>query len=385
MRVGDRLAVSRRGQALAFGLALAGMTASLIALGRDPARAWSHLLLDTFYLLSMSLAALLFVAIQFLTAARWSACLRRIPEALMAALPAAAVLMLSLTLTRGAIGPSLHRDALVSPAKALYLSTPFMTARALLMLGAWVWLAWLVRRASLREDADGGLVHHRRMKRYSAIFTVVFALTFSIASVDWLMSLDARWVSTMFAVYLFAGLLVQGIAGVTLVAAALRAGGRAAFITDDHLHDLGKLLFGFSTFWAYVWFCQYLLIWYGNIPEEVTHYATRTSAAWLPLFWTNLAVNWIVPFMGLLPRATKRDARVLIAVALAVLAGRWLDLYLVIVPETAARPTFGVLEVSMALGSAGLLVGLTTRALGRAALVPVNDPFLEASLSHHTT
>ena len=385
MRVGASLAVSRRAQVLAYGLALAGMTASLIALVFDPARAWSQLLLDTFYLLSMSLAALLFVAIQFLTAARWSACLRRIPEALMAALPAAALSMLLLTLTRQAIGPSLHHEAIASPSKAFYLSTPFMMARALLMLGAWVWLAALVRRASLREDADGGLVHHRRMKRYSAIFTVVFAVTFSIASVDWLMSLDARWVSTMFAVYLFAGLLVQGIAGVTLVAAALRAGGRAPFITDDHLHDLGKLLFGFSTFWAYIWFCQYLLIWYGNIPEEVTHYATRTSAAWLPLFWANVAVNWIVPFLGLLPRANKRDARVLIAIAIAVLAGRWLDLYLVIVPETAARPTFGVLEISMALGSAGLLAGLTTRALGRAALVPVNDPFLEASLSHHTT
>ena len=385
MRAGARLAVSRRGQALAFGLALAGMAASLIALVVDPGRAWSQLLLDTFYLLSMSLAALLFVAIQFLSAARWSACLRRIPEALMAALPAAALSMLLLTLTRQAIGAPLHHEAIVSPSKAFYLSTPFMTARALLMLGAWVWLAALVRRASLREDADGGLVHHRRMKRYSAIFTVVFAVTFSVASVDWLMSLDARWVSTMFAVYLFAGLLVQGIAGVTLVAAALRTGGRAPFITDDHLHDLGKLLFGFSTFWAYIWFCQYLLIWYGNIPDEVTHYATRTSAAWLPLFWANLAVNWIVPFTGLLPRANKRDARVLIAIAIAVLAGRWLDLYLVIVPETAARPTFGVLEISMALGSAGLLAGLTTRALGRAALVPVNDPFLEASLGHHTT
>ncbi len=385
MRAGARLAVSRRGQALAFGLALAGMAASLIALVVDPGRAWSQLLLDTFYLLSMSLAALLFVAIQFLSAARWSACLRRIPEALMAALPAAALSMLLLTLTRQAIGAPLHHEAIVSPSKAFYLSTPFMTARALLMLGAWVWLAALVRRASLREDADGGLVHHRRMKRYSAIFMVVFAVTFSVASVDWLMSLDARWVSTIFAVYLFAGLLVQGTAGVTLVAAALRAAGLAPFITDDHLHDLGKLLFGFSTFWAYIWFCQYLLIWYGNIPDEVTHYATRTSAAWLPLFWANLAVNWIVPFTGLLPRANKRDARVLIAIAIAVLAGRWLDLYLVIVPETAARPTFGVLEISMALGSAGLLAGLTTRALGRAALVPVNDPFLEASLGHHTT
>ena len=379
-----RLTVSCRGQAIAYSLALTGLTASLVAHAYDPVRAWSQLMLNTFYLLSMSLAALLFVAIQYLTASRWSACLRRIPEALMTVLPAAAMAMLSLTVMRGAIGPSLHRDALLSPAKARFLSTPFLAGRALLVLGAWVCLAALVRRASLREDADGGFVHHRRLKRYSAIFAVVFALTFSVTSVDWLMSLDPGWVSTIFAVYLFAGLLVQGAAGVTVVAVALRASGRAAFITDDHLHDLGKLLFGFSTLWAYMWFSQYLLIWYGNIPDEVTHYATRTSAAWLPLFWANVAVNWVVPFVALLPRANKRDARVLIAIALAVLVGRWLDLYLIIVPETAARPTFGLLEVAMALGSAGLLVGLTTRALGRAALVPVNDPFLAASLGHHT-
>jgi hypothetical protein len=385
MSGGARLVASRRGQVLAYGLALMGMTASLIALVHDPVRAWSHLLLNSFYLLSMSLAALLFVAIQYLTAARWSACLRRIPEALMATLPVAAIAMLSLTLMRGAVGAAIHRDGIVSPAKARYLSTPFMAGRALLVLGVWVCLASLVRRTSLREDADGGPIHHRRMKRYSAIFTVVFAVTFSIASVDWLMSLDPRWVSTIFAVYLFAGLLAQGAAGVTVVAVALRASGRAAFITDDHLHDLGTLLFGFSTFWAYLWCSQYLLIWYTNFPEEVTHYATRTSAAWLPLFWANVALNWIVPFIGLLRRASKRDARVLIAIAVAVLVGRWLDLYLIIVPETAARPGFGLLEASMALGSAGLCVALTTRALGHAALVPVNDPFLEASLGHHTS
>jgi hypothetical protein len=380
-----RLAVSARGQILAFGLALAGMAAALAALVHDPVRAWSHLLLDTFYLLSMSLAALLFVAIQLLSAARWSACLRRIPEALMATLPVAAVLMLSLTLLRGVIGPARHAETIPSPSKALYLSTPFMTARAAVVLGAWVGLAALVRRASLRQDADGGFVHHAGMKRYSAIGVVVFAITFSIAAVDWLMSLDPRWVSTIFACYLFAGLFVQGIAAVTLVAALLRVTGRAAFITEDHLHDLGRLLFGFSTFWAYIWFSQYLLIWYSNIPDEVTHYATRTSGAWLPLFWANLAVNWAVPFAVLPPRATKRDARVLIVIAIAVLAGRWLDLYLVILPETTARPQLGWAEMATALGAAGLLAGFTMRALGDAPLVPGNDPFLEASLGHHTT
>src|SRR6185295_7573434 len=149
---------------------------------------------DTFYLLSVSLAALLFLAIQFLSAARWSACLRRIPEALMATLPAAAVLMVALTAARGVIAPSRHGDAIVSSAKAFYLSMPFMAARAAVVLGVWVWLAALMRRASLQEDREGSPVHNvhdvhdvhqRELKRYSAIAAVVFAITFSIASVDW--------------------------------------------------------------------------------------------------------------------------------------------------------------------------------------------------------
>ena len=378
------LATWPRSQAAAFGVALAGMAAALVALAADPVRAWSHLLLDTFYLLSVSLAALLFVAIQFLSAARWSACLRRIPEALMATLPAAAVLMLSLTVMRGVIAPSRHNEPVASSAKAFYLSMPFMAARAAVVLGVWVWLASLVRRTSLIEDADGGSIHHQRIKRYSAIAVVAFAITFSIASVDWLMSLDAHWVSTLFAVYLFGGLMVHGVAAVTFVAAVLHSSDRASFVTKEHLHDLGRLLFGFSTFWAYLWFSQYLLIWYGNIPEEAGHYATRTSAAWLPLFWTNLIVNWVVPFVALLPRATKRNPRVLIGIASTVLAGRWLDLYLVILPETTARPQFGLVEVATALGAAGLLIGFTMRALAAAPLVPANDPFLAASLEHST-
>jgi len=368
----------------AFGVALIGMAAAAIALVLDPVRAWSQLLLDTFYLLSVSLAALLFLAIHFLSAARWSACLRRIPEALMATLPAAAVLMLSLTVLRAAIVPSRHTEPVASSAKAFYLSMPFMAARAAVVLGVWVWLASLVRRASLFEDADGSAINRERMKRYSAIATVVFAITFSIASVDWLMSLDSHWVSTLFAVYLFGGLLVHGIAAVTLVAAVIHSSDSRAFVTSDHLHDLGRLLFGFTTFWAYLWFSQYLLIWYGNIPEEATHYVTRTSGAWLPLFWANLIVNWVVPFLVLLPRTTKRDARVLIAMALTLLAGRWLDLYLVILPETTARPQFGLVEIATALGTAGLLIGFTIRALSAAPLVPVNDPFLAASLEHST-
>ena len=154
---------------------------------------------------------------------------------------------------------------------------------------------------------------------------MVFAASFSVASTDWLMSLDPHWSSTIFAVYVFAGLVQLGLAVTTLMVLILRQRGPfRAVVGESHLHDLGKLLFTFSTFWAYIWLSQYLLIWYGNLPEEVTHYMSRTSPAWIRLFLLNLVVNWVVPFLVLLPRATKRSPAVLAGVCLLILAGRWL-------------------------------------------------------------
>src|SRR5262249_18007936 len=164
-------------------------------------------------------------------------------------------------------------------------------------------------------------------------FLVVFAVTFWLASSDWLQSLEPEWVSTIFAVYQFAGLFLAGLAVIILLAACLRWLGPFRHVfTGDHVHDLGQLLFGFSTF------CQYLLIWYVTNPEEAVHFTRRLDGAWRPLFFLNIVLNWVVPFLVLLPRATKRRASVLAAVALVVLAGRWLDLYLAILPS-AGEPT----------------------------------------------
>jgi hypothetical protein len=246
-----------------------------------------------------------------------------------------------------------------------------------------VLLAGALRRASLRQDQDPSPAHHRRLVRGSALFVVVFALSFSVAGVDWLMSLDPHWYSTIYAVYLFAGVLVTGLAALTLIAILLRRlGPLAGVVGEEHLHDLGKLLFAFSTFWAYIWVSQYLLIWYGNLPEEVTHYARRTNGAWQRLFVVNLIVNWAVPFVVLLPREAKRHAGVLAGVCVLLLLGRWLDLYLLVMPETAPAPAVGPLEVLIPLGYAGLFAVLTARALARAPLLPRHDPLLEESLAH---
>ena len=245
--------------------------------------------------------------------------------------------------------------------------------------------AWRLRQTSLQQDRDPAPARHRRLITYSAVFVLVFAVTFALGSVDWLMSLEPALEQ-----HRLRGLRVRRprrvrARGVDAHHVALRAlGPLADVVKPAHLHDLGKLLLAFSTFWAYIWLSQYLLIWYGNLPDEVTYYVRRTDAPWTQLFLLNLFVNWVVPFLVLLPRAAKRSARVLAAVCVVLLAGHWLDLYLLIMPETWSGPMAGPLEAIIPLGYAGLFVYLTSRALAQAPLVPLHDPYLDESLSHET-
>jgi hypothetical protein len=366
-----------------------GLTTVAAGLAWLPERTWANLLLSNVYLLSMALSGAIVISVQYLSGAGWSVVLRRVAEAMMSALPVVAVLMLAMFFGRQALYPWANPDALahapLPAAKSLYLSTPLVFVRMALVLTIWVTLARAIRKTSLRQDEDPAPAHHQRLVRFSAVFAVVFAATFALASVDWLMSLDPHWYSTIFAVYLFAGVFVSGLAALTLIVLLLQALGPLRDVVGPaHLHDLGKLLFAFSTFWAYIWLSQYLLIWYSNLPEEVSHYVRRTGDAWGPLFLLNLGVNWVVPFLVLLPRAAKRSPRVLAGVCLVLLAGHWLDLYLLIMPEVFDAPAFGPLEVLIPLSYSALFVYLTWRALAEAPVVPLHDPYLDESLSHHT-
>jgi hypothetical protein len=387
-----RLAVSRPMIAVPLALVAVGAAGALYGLASAPERTWLNLLVDSFYALTLGVSAIFFFATQRLTGARWSAALRRIPEAYMLTLPVAAVLLLALSFGHSAIYPWAAPGGLVHEAaiggKATYLVPGFVHARMAAVLIVWIGFALLIRRVSLGQDADPqrgynnpgrSIRGHQRLNRLAAVFAPVFALTFTMASYDWIISLEPEWFSTMFAVHVFAGAFVQGIAAVTLAAVVLK---RRGVLQDEvggpQLHDLGKMLFAFSTFWAYIWVCQYLLIWYGNIPEEVTYYLRRTSGAWLPLFLANLMINWVIPFCVLLPVRAKHSPRVLAVVSVLFLLGHWLDLYLMVMPPSWAAPQFGLIELSIAAGCAALLYLFFVRGLARAPLVPTNDPVLAA-------
>jgi hypothetical protein len=360
-----------------------GAGAALRGLSSAPARTWANLLVDGFYLVSLAVSALFFIATQRLSGARWSAGLRRIPEALMAALPLAALLLLALYFGREWLFPWSRPGALDhAPAvagKATYLRVPFVFARMAAALLTWTLFAWLFRRASLAQDRDpsSSLACHRRLDRCSAAFVVAFAISFTTATHDWLLSLDPDWFSTLFAIYVFAGTFVQGIAAVTLATVALKQRGvLGAEVGERQLRDLGTMLFAFSTFWAYLWLCQYLLVWYANIPDEVTHYLSRTRSPWLFPFALNFLVNWVVPFLALLSAPAKANPRTLAVVSALLLCGRWLDLYLLVMPCLSRTPRFGALEIAIGAGHLSLLYLVFVSALARAPLVPVNDPIL---------
>jgi hypothetical protein len=369
------------------------LTAGAIAVGYGihaaPERAWPTLLLNGFYILSLSVSAIFFLASQRLTGARWSASLRRIPEALMAPLPAAAIVMMLLYFGRHSIfvwsipGAFAHETEIAG--KVQYLQEPYVFERMALWLSLWIAFGWLFRKVSLRQDQHPklNLTYHQLLNRLSIAFVLVFALSFTLGSYDWLVSLDPQWFTTMFGVYVFAGTFVQGIAAITLTATFLRRTGVSEeWITDHQLHDLGKMLFAFSTFWAYIWTCQYLLIWYGNIPDEVTYYVKRTNGPWVYLFALNLVLNWILPFMVLLSAKAKCKTSVLRFVCVVLLLGHWLDLYVLVMPTFSPVPAFGPFELLIALGCGSLFYILFIRSLASAPLMPIADPILAAEVQH---
>jgi hypothetical protein len=375
--------IPKRIRNTALALLAAGATAATYGIIADPARAWPNLLLNAFYLITLAVSAMFFLATQRVTGARWSASLRRVPEAFLGILPFSAVLVLAIYFGRHVIyswsNPGGLADEPAFAGKLQYLQPRWVFARALLVLVAWLIFGRLFRRTSLQQDAqpEAGLGLHHKLNRIAVVFLPLFAATLTAAAFDWILSADPHWFSTMYAVYVFAGTFVQGIAAVALAVVYLKERGPLAGSVSEHqLHDLGKMLFAFSTFWAYIWTSQYLLIWYGNIPEEVTHYVSRTNGPWIYLFALNLMMNWVVPFLALLSVRAKCTHRVLKAIAILLLCGHWLDLYLLLMPSIWSAPHIGLYEITIAAGCVAFAFLVFVRHFNRAEPVPLNDPVL---------
>jgi hypothetical protein len=252
---------------------------------------------------------------------------------------------------------------------------------------AWIGFTMWLRKLSLEEDLNGGTHYYHKSIRVSAMFLVVFGVTSSMSAWDWVLSIDTHWFSTMFGWYVFASWFITGLAATTLTAIILKQNGYLPMLNANHLHDLGKFVFAFSIFWTYIWFSQFVLIWYANIPEESIYFIERLSGygnhyTWI--FFTNLIVNFAFPFLVLMTRDAKRQMIMLKIVCIAVLVGHWLDFYMMIMPGTMRGESgFGLIELGTALTFLGVFLFLFTKRLASAPLVPVNHPFLEESIHHH--
>jgi hypothetical protein len=365
-------------------MVMVGGGALIYGMRESPDRVWPNVLLVSFYVLSLGLAGIAFVALQYVSGAGWSVGIRRVPEAMIGGILLGAVGLGLVFLVKPSLYPWIGEPVTegATPLRRAWYTYPSFLTRAAIYIVSWLVLGFALLRNSRRQDRDHTLGRTRGNVRLSAAFLVVFGVTFWLACSDWLMSLEPDWASTMFGVYQFAGLFLAGLAAIIVLSAVLLwVGPFRGVLTKDHIHDLGKLLFGFSTFWMYLWIFQYMLIWYVNNPEETSYFTRRLHGGWRTLFILNIVVNWGIPFLVLLPRSSKRSIGILFAMSLLILGGRWLDLYIAIVPYTGEpTPTSLIWEAGLPIGAVGLFALLFFAVLGKAAVVPVGDPFLSESL-----
>ncbi len=349
-------------EARSGGLWLAIVLGVLVTAGSilaQPNDGWAGVLTAGVFGTSLAIGGAVLLAIQSVSGAKWWLSFRHVSLILARALPAPAVALgLALLLGLSVLYPWARAGAVealpVLAKKAVWLNPPFFLARAVVIFILWFGFIGALR-ARLEAIRKRGPIEEPGLVRTSVLFILVFAITCSVAAWDWTMSLEPAWFSTMYGVYHFAGAFQGAIAAVIILVHLGVRWGVVASLSPAQRHDLGKLLFGFSAFWAYIWFCQFLLIWYSNLPEETEHYVKRLAHGWTLIFYLNPIFNFVFPFVLLLGTATKKHAATLVQVACVVILGRWLDAYLQVAPAAGPAPSW---PVSAVAASVAVLAGM---------------------------
>ncbi len=381
--------VSPKFTGLMLGLAGLGIAAFVFLLTSDKERAWHAYLTAYFYFFILAIGGLFFASIQHVSKAGWSVNVRRFCEAFTAFLPVA--LVGALILLAG--GKSLYdwmdpakvaEDALLMHKRG-YLNTIFFVIRILVFFGLWLLFAKKLVGGSLKQDKTGDPEITNKSVGWSVAFLLTFAVSFSLFGVDLLMSLQPHWFSTVFGIYLFGGLFQSTMAlMILLIIYAQNKGLLTGYVDENHLHDLGKFLFAFTVFWAYIAYSQYMLIWYANLPEETIFYLPRVTGSWVYVSAALLLFKFVVPFLALLSRRSKRNPAILGTVSVLILVMQYVDLYWLVYPNlTAERVVFGLPEILIFAGFGGLFMFTVTRFLSRNLIVPARDPRIHESLHHH--
>ncbi len=375
---------------LFIAMVVVGFAGLAVGIFTNAERGWASFLLNHFYFMSLALGGLFICAIQYATSAMWSAPVRRIAESFGSYLPV--VLLGFLAIAFAGIPhlfvwahPEHVKGDLVLEHKASYLNVTFFVVRNLVAIALWFFFRAKLVGNSVAQDKDGDIVHTNRNKVVAPMFLIVFALSYTMSAIDLLMSLDPHFFSTMFGVYLFAGLFTSALAMMTIFTIVLLRNGMLKDIVNaNHLHDCGKFLFAFTIFWAYIAFSQFMLIWYANLPEETSYFMHRMVGSWKVVSVFLLVGKFMVPFFALLPREAKRSQSRLMWVSIWMLFAQWIDLIWIVQPEFFKNgPEISWIEVTGFLGFAGLFGLLTTRFLSKNSVVAIRDPKIIESVFHH--
>jgi hypothetical protein len=367
--------------------ALLGAVACAILGAANPKQFFFSWLVSFLFFLSLALGGLFFVLIQYASQGGWGIVLRRIGETVFATMPVMVALSVPVFLGVHDLYEWSHAGAAEHDAllqwKSPYLNVPFFLIRAALYFAVWSFIAILYYRGSRGQDVTGDPAVSARLRRLAGPSLIVLALTQSFASIDWIMSLTPHWYSTMFGVYFFAGSFVGFIALLSVIAVAMRRAGLLdTVISAEHLHDVGKFLFAFTAFWAYISFSQFFLMWYGNLPEETIWFKARMEGSWLQVSMLLLAGHFLAPFFYLMGRSVKRNGATLAIGGAWLLVMHFVDLYWQVMPTLhpeGFRPS--LLDLAALVTVGGCFVAAATWLLRRQALVPVRDPRLAESLA----
>ena len=354
-------------------------------------RPWSALYVSALFFFLISLGTLAFYAIQRASQAGWSPILFRVMEGITGYLfPGSIIVLIILVLCTMHLNhvfvwmdPDVVAHDKIIQAKSGYLNSQFFIGRAIFYILGWNLYRFFSRRFSLAQDKSKDISNHKKNFKISAGFLAFFIVTESMMSWDWIMSVDPHWFSTLFGWYVFASMAVSGITVIALITIYLKSKGLLEYVNDSHLHDLAKFMFGFSVFWAYLWFSQFMLIWYANIPEEVTYFVTRIEMYPIP-FFTMFALNFLFPFLVLMNSDYKRVPIFIIMAGVIILIGHYMDVYMMIMPATVIdRYGFGIAEFSSILIFLGLFLLLVFYSLSKEELLAKRNPLIKESENFH--
>ena len=402
-----------------FGLIIAGVLAVLYGFimfhpfthaahgeNTNSTRFWAVLLQNSVYWLLTVNAAMFFLCVTTMAMGGWQVALRRVPEAISSVVPILGIITFLILMAivwgdRTDIYHWLDKNAVAQDkilnGKKGFLNPAFFTIVSVITIVLWWLLGRKMRTMSLATDKSGPM-DYETGKRWiwkntvwASLFTVFFGLT--VASTIpwlWLMSIDPHWYSTMYSWYTFASTFVSGLSLIAIFVIYLKNRGQLEYVTEEHLHDIGKFMFAFSVFWTYLWFSQYMLIWYSNQPEETRYFIERIGTAdkagpYRGLFFFNLIVNFLCPLLILMKKSTKRSWTMVTFMAVLIIFGHWIDFYQMVMPGTLGAHAE---MMPFEFGVAALFIGIIMWGVGnyftKNSLVARNHPFLKESMIHHT-